>query len=176
MKSTFPPIATGRTDFRTRVAHTRRSEKGSTVQSLFTWLSLAKTQKPARQLWNCTRSLQVAAAVETAVSQAARNIGLLGRDHLTTGAGLWIIPCRAIHTMGMRFAIDLIYLDRRNRVRKIRHSVPAWRMSLCMNAHSVVELAAGTLALTQIEVDDLLAFRTKEDRSSDEQRAQASAR
>jgi len=41
---------------------------------------------------------------------ATRNKGLLGRNSLASGEGLWIVPCEAIHTFGMRFPIDLVYL------------------------------------------------------------------
>jgi hypothetical protein len=58
----------------------------------------------------------------------------------------------------MRFAIDLIYLDRRHTVRKVRSSVPPWRLSGCLRANSVLELAAGTLKETPVSVGDTLAF------------------
>jgi uncharacterized membrane protein (UPF0127 family) len=44
----------------------------------------------------------------------------------------------------MKFPIDLVYLDRGRKVRKVRHAVPAWRLSACLSAHSVLELPAGT--------------------------------
>ena len=44
----------------------------------------------------------------------------------------------------MRFPIDLVYLDKKKRVRKVRRGRAAWRLSLCLSAHSVLELPAGT--------------------------------
>jgi uncharacterized membrane protein (UPF0127 family) len=82
----------------------------------------------------------------------------LGRDGLESGEGLWIVPCEAIHTFGMRFSIDLVYVDRSNRVRKVRSSVPPWRLSACLSAHSVVELASGTVRETQTKAGDKLEF------------------
>ena len=45
----------------------------------------------------------------------------------------------------MKFAIDLVYLDRRRKVKKVRHAVKPWRISMCLAAHSVVELPVGTV-------------------------------
>jgi hypothetical protein len=56
----------------------------------------------------------------------------------------------------MRFAIDLVYLDARMRVRKVRSSVPPWRLSACLSAHSVLELAPGTICRTQTKPGDML--------------------
>jgi hypothetical protein len=58
----------------------------------------------------------------------------------------------------MRFALDLVFLDRRNMVRKVRSNVPPWRMSGCLRAHSVLELAAGTLESTPVRPGDILQF------------------
>jgi uncharacterized membrane protein (UPF0127 family) len=57
----------------------------------------------------------------------------------------------------MKFPIDLVYLDRRKRVRKIRHAVPPWRVSGCLMAHSVLELPAGTAIATRTQAGDQLA-------------------
>lgn len=69
---------------------------------------------------------------------------------------MWIVPCEAVHTFFMKFPIDLIYLDRKHRVKKIRGSVPAWRISGCLSAHSVLELPAGTIRNTLTECGDVL--------------------
>ena len=69
---------------------------------------------------------------------------------------MWIVPCEAVHTFFMRFPIDLIYLDRKHRVKKIKDSVPAWRISGCLSAHSVLELPAGTIRNTLTECGDVL--------------------
>jgi uncharacterized membrane protein (UPF0127 family) len=74
---------------------------------------------------------------------ATRRKGLLGRDGLSAGEGLWILPCEAVHTFCMRFPIDLVYLDRKHQVKKVRSDVRPWRLSACLSAHSVLELASG---------------------------------
>src|ERR1700690_3216181 len=97
-----------------------------------------KNRAPARRIsvYNLTRDTVLASAAEIADRGATRRKGLLGRSGLRDGEGLWIVPCESVHTIGMQFAIDLVYLDRNHRVRKVRSSVPAWRMSACLLAHS----------------------------------------
>jgi uncharacterized membrane protein (UPF0127 family) len=110
------------------------------------------------QVFNLTRQTVLADRLEVADHGANRRKGLLGRDGLLAGEGLWIKPCEAVHTFCMRFAIDLVYLDRKNRIRKIRSGVPPWRISSCLSAHSVIELPSGTVVATQTQPGDLLEF------------------
>ena len=107
---------------------------------------------------NLTRGTVIATSLETAASPEKRRKGLLGREGFAPGEGLWIIPCESVHTFFMRFPIDLVYLDRANRVRKLRSSVGAWRLSACFSAHSVVELPAGTIRASETRKGDALDF------------------
>ncbi|HEV2273864.1 MAG TPA: DUF192 domain-containing protein [Acidobacteriaceae bacterium] len=109
---------------------------------------------------NRTRQAELASSVELADSSASRRKGLLGRAALRAGEGLWIVPCESVHTIGMQFPIDLVYLDRSHRVKKVRMNVPPWRLSACLSAHSVLELAAGTIQKTQTRPGDTLEFST----------------
>jgi len=110
------------------------------------------------QVSNLTRDSVLASSLSVTGDGRARMKGLLGRDGLSRGEGLWILPCEAVHTFGMRFSIDLIYLDRKNRIRKLQSAVPPWRMSACFSAHSVLELAAGTIHNTQTQLGDTIEF------------------
>jgi uncharacterized membrane protein (UPF0127 family) len=83
-----------------------------------------------------------------------RRTGLLKHERLNPGEGLWIVPCESVHTFFMKFPIDLLYLDKQKKVRKIRHAVPAWRLSMCLSAHSIIELPAGTLEKSGTQVGD----------------------
>ncbi len=69
--------------------------------------------------------------------------GLLGYAPLKVDQGLLIKPCNMIHTVGMRYPIDVVYVDARGRVLKIAKDVAPLRMSACLRAHAVLELAAG---------------------------------
>jgi len=107
---------------------------------------------------NLTRQTVLASQLELADTGPKRNRGLLGRNGLDAGGGLWIVPCESVHTFFMRFPIDLVYLDRRNRVRKVRSAVPPWRLSACLSAHSILELPAGVILSSQTQKGDTLEF------------------
>jgi uncharacterized protein len=105
---------------------------------------------------NLTRNAEIGGRIEIAGTAGRRNKGLLGRAGLNPGEGLWIVPCEAVHTFAMKFAIDLLYLDKAQRVVKVRHAVRPGRISGALRAHSVIELPAGTLAATQTQRGDQL--------------------
>jgi hypothetical protein len=107
-----------------------------------------------RQAVNVTRGTVLATRLELAGTGPSRKKGLLGRDGLLPGEGLWIVPCEAVHTFFMRFPIDLVYLNRKKQIKKLRSNVGAWRLSACMTAHSVMELPAGTIRETLTEQGD----------------------
>jgi uncharacterized membrane protein (UPF0127 family) len=94
---------------------------------------------------NHTRDTILGEAVEIADTSEKRRVGLLKHERLEPGSGLWIVPCESVHTFFMKFPIDLVYLDKQRKVRKVRHAVPAWRLSACLTAHSILELPAGTV-------------------------------
>jgi uncharacterized membrane protein (UPF0127 family) len=105
---------------------------------------------------NHTRSTVLAEAADMADTSEKRRTGLLKHERLNPGEGLWIVPCESVHTFFMKFPIDLVYLDKQKKVRKVRHRVPAWRLSVCLSAHSILELPAGTLEQTGTQVGDEL--------------------
>jgi len=112
---------------------------------------------------NTLRSTVLATRLEVADNGPKRNKGLLGRAGLAPGEGLWIVPCESVHTFFMRFPIDLVYLDRKHTVKKVRSAVGAWRLSACLSAHSILELPAGTIRNTQTEPGDTLEFTPVDD-------------
>ena len=106
---------------------------------------------------NQTRNTVLGRAVDVADTSAKRNTGLLKHTRLEPGEGLWIDTC-SVHTFFMKFPIDLIYVDKRRRVRKVSNAVPPWRLSGCLTAHSVLELPAGTAAETGTRSGDQLSI------------------
>jgi uncharacterized membrane protein (UPF0127 family) len=108
------------------------------------------------QVLNVTRHTLLASSVEVPDHGSSRRKGLLGRDELAQNEGIWIVPCEAVHTFGMRFPIDVVYLNRKRRVVKIRLNVLPGRISACLSAQSVLELPSGTLATSGTTLGDLL--------------------
>ncbi|MFB3778996.1 MAG: DUF192 domain-containing protein [Bryobacteraceae bacterium] len=107
---------------------------------------------------NLTRGSVLADRAEVADTSRKRRVGLLKHDSLPSGQGLWIIPCEGVHTFGMKFPIDVVFLDRAKKVLKIRAGMGPRRISLCLRAHSVLELPAGTAAAAQTQPGDQLEF------------------
>jgi uncharacterized membrane protein (UPF0127 family) len=108
---------------------------------------------------NLTRDTLLADRAEVARTGPKRSKGLLGRAGLKRGEGMWIIPCEAVHTFFMRFPIDLIYLDRKHRIKKVRANVRPWRISVCLSAHSILELPCGTIHDSGSMPGDLVEIR-----------------
>lgn len=118
----------------------------------------AKPASPTRhvRITNLTRNTSLGDSVEVASQGKQRRRGLLGRQALASGTGLWLVPCEAVHTFGMQFPIDLLYLDRTQRITKTCSNVGPWGLSICWSAHSVLELAAGTITESRTRAGDQL--------------------
>jgi len=95
------------------------------------------------QLINTRTAMPVASVVELAVTRGDRRRGLLGRDSIDLSAAMMLAPCVAVHTAFMRFAIDVVFVDRDGIVRKIVRDLKPWRIAASPRAYAAVELAAG---------------------------------
>lgn len=73
----------------------------------------------------------------------ARLLGLSWRRRSRAGAGLLIPRCASVHTFGMRFELDVFFLDREGRVIEARHRVPPRRVLWCRCAVAVLEIPSG---------------------------------
>lgn len=71
--------------------------------------------------------------------------GLLGRRPPGGRSGILLAPCRAVHTFGMRYAIDVAFVSRQGRVLKLYRALPPRRIALCLGAVAVVEVRAGVV-------------------------------
>jgi uncharacterized protein len=110
---------------------------------------------------NLTRGRVIGDAVRVEDRFFPRMRGLLRTDGLAEGEGLWIRPCNSIHSFGMRFEFDALFLGpdgkvvrRYERFRRNRISRVFW------NARGVLELPAGTIERTGTEVGDEIQFET----------------
>lgn len=81
--------------------------------------------------------------VHVADTRRARRRGLAGMAPLPPGHALLLDPCRSVHTFGMRFDLDLVWLDKHGAVVRVDHEVRAGRLRTCLRARSVMEIAAG---------------------------------
>jgi uncharacterized membrane protein (UPF0127 family) len=108
------------------------------------------------RITNLTRNTMLGDSIDVADSSAKRRTGLLKHSGLGAGEGLWIVPCESVHTFFMKFPIDLVYLGKDRKVRKVRHAVKPWRMSACLSAHSILELPAGAAEKTGTQAGDQL--------------------
>jgi uncharacterized membrane protein (UPF0127 family) len=113
---------------------------------------------------NRTRGTLLGDSVRLADHPRSRRTGLLTETQLQPGAGLWIFPSQAIHTFWMRFSIDVAFLDRNLRVKRVYHRMPPFRMSrFVWGAQSVLELASGVLADSGTETGDELQISPRND-------------
>ena len=106
---------------------------------------------------NEARGTVIGDRVEVAETSLRRMKGLLGREGLDAGSGLWIKPSSGVHTIGMKFPIDVIGLDRDRRVVKLWPNLVPFRItSVHGELRSVVELSAGRIAECNIQLGDIL--------------------
>jgi uncharacterized membrane protein (UPF0127 family) len=109
---------------------------------------------------NATKGVILGDAVIVASDSRTRRTGLLRHSTLIPGEGLWIVPCEAVHTFGMKFAIDVVFLSRKKQILKVRKNMTVRRIAICLRAHSVLELPAGMLDKTGTTPGDQLEFET----------------
>jgi uncharacterized protein len=106
---------------------------------------------------NRTRDTCLATSVAVADTHWTRMRGLLGLSagDFGNGCGLWIVPCHGVHTLGMGFAIDAIYLDTGMNVIHVESELRPWRIApVRANAASVLELPCRTALETGTAVGD----------------------
>ena len=118
------------------------------------------------QAFNRTREAYLATALTVADTHWARLRGLLGRANhdFRNGDGLWIVPCHGIHTLGMGFAIDVVYLDQALTVIHTEAQLRPWRIApVRRHSLSVLELPCSTITQTQTAVGDKIVITLAKD-------------
>jgi len=109
------------------------------------------------RVYNTTRNSCLGEQVGMADSSLRRLVGLLGKRSLAPGRGLFIVPSQAIHTVGMAFPIDVVFVDKRYSVLGIREAVRPFRVTrVFWKALGVLELPVGTIRDSRTEVGDQL--------------------
>lgn len=110
-------------------------------------------------VYNRTRQTFIATEVVVADTYLRRLIGLLGKTRrwARSGRGLWIVPSCGVHTIGMMFPLDLVFIDRDCRVVGTQEFVRPFRISrVCLRATSVLEFPVYTIHRSGTETGDAL--------------------
>ena len=104
---------------------------------------------------NLRNSKELSNNVPVANSLLKRMKGLLGKNEMQTGEALWVKPCMSVHTFFMKFPIDVVFLNKKNRViAAIEHLQPNRATRLYLQAAGILELPAGILKATNTRVGD----------------------
>lgn len=118
---------------------------------------------------NLTKKTWLATKVRKADSFLTRLVGLLKRTTLGPEEALWLIPSKGIHTVGMKFPIDVVFLSKDNMVLGIISGLLPYRITgVQLRGHSVLELPKGTLKKSRTEVGDQLEISLVESSGMDD--------
>ena len=109
---------------------------------------------------NLTRDHRLLRCGRIADNLPTRVVGLLLDSTLAEGGGLWIIPCNSIHSIGMRFVFDAVFLDKHLRVVHLVQEMKPWRISkMIFSSHSVLEIPPGLISQSGTQLGDQLEMR-----------------
>jgi uncharacterized membrane protein (UPF0127 family) len=104
---------------------------------------------------NLTKQTWLATKVRKADNFITRLIGLLKRTHLGPEEALWLMPSKGIHTIGMKFPIDVVFLNKRHHVVGLMSGLSPYRISAVhLSGYSVLELPNGTIKKSCTEIGD----------------------
>jgi uncharacterized membrane protein (UPF0127 family) len=110
-------------------------------------------------VYNQTRECFLSLGVTAADTTFSRLKGLIGKLQLKSNEGLWVVPSSGVHTLGVLFPLDLIYLDENHRVVYATEHFPAFRIApLRIRAASVLELPTHTIYSSQTQTGDQLVI------------------
>jgi uncharacterized membrane protein (UPF0127 family) len=127
-------------------------------------IQVRKTINRTLCVFNRNRESFLGLRVAPADTLLLRLEGLLGRIRLKPDDGIWLIPSRGIHTFGMLFAIDLIYLDAANRVIHLVEHLGPFRISpIRIKCASILELPSRAIYSSNTQIGDDLLICTAEE-------------
>ena len=111
------------------------------------------------RLLNESRGIMLAERITVADTFWKRLRGLLGTREWPEGNALLISPCNSVHMFGMKYCLDVLFLDRQNMVLEAVESLAPGRIKLCCGAKCVVELPVGTVRRTGTRCGDQLQIQ-----------------
>jgi uncharacterized protein len=124
-------------------------------------------KRKAYCVYNQTRECFLSLNVTAADTIFSRLRGLIGRLKLRSDEGIWVVPSRGVHTLGLLFPLDLIYLDEHYRVIHLVEYFPTFRIApLKTQAESVLELPTHTIYSSQTQPGDELVICVAEEMES----------
>lgn len=120
---------------------------------------------------NLTKNTWLATKIRKADNFITRLVGLLKRSTLGPEEALWLMPSKGIHTIGMKFPIDVVFLNKNNIVLRIASGMVPYRVSgIQLRSYSVLELPNGTIKKSHTEVGDQLEISLVETSQMDDLR------
>jgi uncharacterized membrane protein (UPF0127 family) len=123
-----------------------------------------KTPTPIFCVYNQTRECFLGLRVAAADTTFTRLKGMIGRLHLRSDEGIWVVPSSGVHTLGVLFRLDLIYLDESQEVIEVIEYFPRFRIApLRIRAASVLELPQHTIYSSQTQKGDRLLICTPQE-------------
>jgi len=118
---------------------------------------------------NLTKETWLATKVRKADNFVTRLVGLLKRTTLAPEEALWLMPSKGIHTIGMKFPIDVVFLSKDNQVLGLISGMVPYRISgVQLRGSSVLELPNGTIKKSRTEVGDQLEISLAESSEIDD--------
>lgn len=122
-----------------------------------------KKPKELLYVFNVTRQTFLSLGIIAAETHLARLRGLLGKWKLRNDEGIWVVPCNGIHTFGLLFPIDVIYLDEHNRVIHLIEHLGSLRIApVRRGCYSMLELPPRTIHNSNTQVGDELMISPPE--------------
>ena len=107
-------------------------------------------------IYNKTRETFLAFRVKVADTTLGRMVGLLGKRSLEPDGGVWIVPCNSVHTVGMLFRIDVLFVDKNFKVVGMRELLRPFWVTMAFRAQSVIELPPHAIFRSGTKVGDQL--------------------
>lgn len=112
---------------------------------------------------NQTRNTLLVENLEIADNIWTRFLGLMGRQNLPDGHGLWLEPCADIHSFFMRFLFDAVFVNKNGIVLYMKESMkPSGFTHWVKGGRAVLELPAGTIAKTNTQLGDTIVIESNE--------------
>ncbi len=128
------------------------------------WRSLRRRPRKTYCVFNKTRESFISLNIDAADTHFTRFRGLLGRMRLRSDEGIWVVPSYGVHTIGVPFSVDLIYLDDKYRVIDLIESLGSFRIGpVRLQCVSVLELPSRAIYSSQTQVGDELLICSPEE-------------